>query len=164
MLARRPGRHHVDRRLPVGPVEGAAHRLAVDGDHPLDVPCQARRPGDEAVPERLRVEGREDVAEGIVRRHTVLERQETAQKLQLHPAERRHLDPGIRPTDHSAQAHQQNLAQGIQRLRRLARVFQPRKVRQKANLIALIRHPSLHKRETPITLVDSPDSSDCPSM
>jgi len=41
-------RHHVDRRLSSSLVRGAAHRLAIDGDHVCRHAKQLGDPGDEA--------------------------------------------------------------------------------------------------------------------
>jgi len=87
-LARRESGHHVDRRFSASLVGGAAQRLAVDGDHIRRHADQLGDPGDEATLEFRSVERRENVAEVVVRRRPITERQEPAKKLDLLLAER----------------------------------------------------------------------------
>src|SRR5271157_3504883 len=68
-------------------VGGAAQRLAVDGDHIRRHPDQLGDPGDEATLEFRGVERRENVAEVVVRRRSIAERQKPAQKRDLLLAE-----------------------------------------------------------------------------
>ena len=122
--------------LAAGPVEGAARRLAVDGDHALDAAREALRPGDEAALEALRIESAEDEAELIMARRAVGERQEAAQERQLLLAEQRDAHPAVGPAQHGAQRQEQHLIEPIEHLDRLARIRERRKVSQKIELPA----------------------------
>ena len=103
-LARTPGRHQVNGAFVARPVEGAAHRLAVDGNHTRDGAARGLRPGDEAGLESLRIQGAEDQSELIVARRAVLERQEPAQKLELLLTEQRHAPSAPHNTAHSVRS------------------------------------------------------------
>ena len=61
-------------------------------------------PGDEAALELLGIERGEDIAEVIVRRRTIAERPEAAQKRELLVAEAGDIGEGFRPRQHRQQA------------------------------------------------------------
>jgi hypothetical protein len=143
-LARRESGHHVDRRFSASLVGGAARRLAVDGDHIRRHADQLGDPGDEATLEFRRVEGRENVAEVVVRRRSIAERQEAAKKLDLLLAEPRDIDEGFRSGKHSEQAQQQHLFERIDHLAALPRIRKIRKTLQKNKRFAV--HPKSRPR------------------
>src|SRR6266571_3135361 len=62
----REGRNHMDSFFPALLLIGAAHCLAVNGDHAFRHPGQRRHPGDEAALELLRIEGCKNVAKVIM--------------------------------------------------------------------------------------------------
>jgi hypothetical protein len=90
-------------------VGGAAQRLAVDGDYIRRHPDQLGDPGDEATLEFRGVERRENVAEVVVRRRSIVGRQKPAQKRDLLLAEPCNIDEGFWPGEHCEQAQQQHL-------------------------------------------------------
>jgi hypothetical protein len=103
-------------------VGGAAQRLAVDGDHIRRHPDQLGDPGDEATLEFRVVERRENVAEVVVRRRSIAERQKPAQKRDLLLAEPCNIDEGFCPGEHCEQAQQQHLFERVDHLAALPRV------------------------------------------
>jgi hypothetical protein len=84
-----------------------------------------------------RVEGRENVAEVVVRRRSIAERQEAAKKLDLLLAEPRDIDEGFRSGKHSEQAQQQHLFERIDHLAALPRIRKIRKTLQKNKRFAV---------------------------
>jgi hypothetical protein len=85
----------------------------VDGDHIRRHPDQLGDPGDEATLEFRVVERRENVAEVVVRRRPIAERQKPAQKRDLLLAEPCNIDEGFRPGEHCEQAQQQHLFERV---------------------------------------------------
>src|SRR5258708_3388757 len=136
-LARREGRHHMDRGFSAFLVGGAAQRLTVDGDHIRRHADQLGNPGDEATLEFRSVEGRENVAEVVVRGRPVPERQEPAKKLDLLLAEPRDIDEGFRSGKHCEQAQQQHLFERIDHLAALPRIGEICKTLQKNKRFAV---------------------------
>src|SRR5580700_10111083 len=122
-------------------VGGAAQRLAVDGDHIRRHPNQLGDPGDEATLEFPGVERRENVAEVVVRRRSIAERQKPAQKRDLLLAEPCDIDEGFRPGEHCEQAQQQHLFERVDHLAALPRVRKIPKTPQKSNRLAARRRP-----------------------
>jgi len=136
-LARRESGHHVDCGFSASLVGGAARRLAVDGDHICRHANQLGDPGDEATLEFRSVERRENIAEMVVRRRSVPERQEPAKKLDLLLAESRDIDEGLRSGKHSEQAQQQHIFERIDHLAALPWIWKIRKTLQKNKRFAL---------------------------
>ena len=84
-LARGESRDDVDRTLGVflllgGLRTGPSHRLAIDGDDFGRYPRLRCDPGDKATPERLAVERGRDVAQVVVRQHSVRKGSEASEK------------------------------------------------------------------------------------
>src|SRR5215472_12452202 len=138
-LAGREGGHHMDRGFAAFLVGRTAQRLAVEGDHICRYADQFGNPGDEAALKFRGVEGCENVAEVVVRRRSIPERQEPAQQCDLLLAEPRYVDEGFRPGKHGEQAQQQDLIKRIDHLAELPRVRKVRKITQKNNRFALRR-------------------------
>src|SRR5580693_1826731 len=104
-------------------------------------PDQLGDPGDEATLEFRVVERRENVAEVVVRRRSIAERQKPAQKRDLLLAEPCNIDEGFRPGEHCEQAQQQHLFERVDHLAALPRVGKIPKTPQKSNRLAARRRP-----------------------
>jgi len=105
------GGDDVQGRAARGAVEGAAQRLAVDGEDPV-----ARRPevveeGLEAAREGGGVEQAEDAAEGVVARQAVLQAQEFPQERLPILRELREVHAALRPADRRHQRDRQDIEQ-----------------------------------------------------
>src|SRR5262249_54911191 len=124
--------------------------LPVEGDHICRYADQFGNPGDEAALKFCGVEGCENVAEMVVRRRSIPERQEPAQQRDLLLTKSRDIDEGFCPGKHGEQTQQQYLIKRIDDLAALPRVRKIRKITQKNNRFALRRkcrrrlHPPLH--------------------
>ena len=103
------GADPVQRRFAAGLVEGAAHGLAVDGDHAFARLGQARHEGLEAGPEGARIEQPEQPAEGIMTRWAVLQGQEPPQKIILLLGQIRHVRAPLAPAQERVQHDHQYL-------------------------------------------------------
>ena len=114
-------------------VNGAARRLAVDGDHLGRLAGDGGNPGDEALLEGLGIQGGENGAELIVRGRAVGKRSETAQQLPFLLAEAGNIDDGLRPRQHREQAQKQDLVQGVDHLAGLPRVRHRRDMVKKSD-------------------------------
>ena len=112
-LARRPGRHEVERPTPPRPVVAAARRLTVDGDDVGLPVAQRLHPFGKAALEQLRIDAVHHVIERVVGRDAPLEGQEAAQKLQPRLAPKLDLDEVVHAAQRSAQHHKQDLPQRI---------------------------------------------------
>jgi len=104
----------------LAPFVGAAQRLAIDRDHATQVQAmegsERRHKLPEHVLESLRLQHAKYIAEDVVARGSVLQRQETAQHLYLAPAEIRHVGCALRPAKHRRQGNHQNLQQRVRRV------------------------------------------------
>src|SRR6202162_3734382 len=118
-----------------------APRPAGAGDHIRRHPDQLGDPGDEATLEFRGVERRENVAEVVVRRRSIAERQKPAQKRDLLLAEPCNIDEGFRPGEHCEQAQQQHLFERVDHLTALPWVRKIPKTPQKNNRFAVRRRP-----------------------
>jgi hypothetical protein len=135
-LARREGRHHVDRLLGTFLLVGAAQRLAIDRDSLGRRPRYRRDPRHEAPLEHCGIEYRENIAEVIVRRRAMGEGPEAAQQIDLLFAEPRNINEGFRSGQHGEQAQQQNLIKRVKHLAGLAWVLQSSEMTQKYHRLA----------------------------
>src|SRR5262249_3772260 len=138
-LAGREGGHHMDRGFAALLVGRTAQRLAVEGDHICRYADQFGNPGDEAALKFCGVEGCENVAEMVVRRRSIPERQEPAKQRDLLLTKSRDIDEGFCPGKHGEQTQQQYLIKRIDDLAALPRVRKIRKITQKNNRFALHR-------------------------
>src|SRR5215813_313525 len=120
-------------------------RLAVEGDHIRRHADQFGNPGDEAALKFRGVEGCENVAEMVVRRRSIPERQEPAQQCDLLLTKSRDIDEGFCSGKHREQAQQQDLIKRIDHLAALPRVRKVLKITQKNNCFALRRKVRRHR-------------------
>ena len=115
VVGRGPGVDQVQRRLALGPVEGAPEGLAVDGDDlPLGRLVQRLDPAEEAPLELVGVEPREEAAEGVVRGDAVGQGQEGLQPVVLGLAEVLDVVPGVGPGDDGADGDGHDVEQFVE--------------------------------------------------
>ena len=112
-LSRGESRHDVDRTLEILLLlrslrTGPAHGFAVDGDDFGRNPGLRRDPGDKATLEGFGVQGRQNVAQVIMRGRSIRERSEASQKSQFQPAKSSDVGDRLRPGDDGEQAQQQD--------------------------------------------------------
>ena len=101
--------------FPLAPVEGAAQRLAVDGDDlALGGLVQRLDPAEEAPLELLGVEPLEEAAEGVMRGDAVGQVQEGAQPGELGVAEVLDVIPGVGPGDDGADGDGDDIEQFVE--------------------------------------------------
>ena len=115
-LARRPGRHQMQRVLALAFVMSPARGLAIDGDDVRIASAQALHPGDEALREGFGWQGVDHIVECVMGGDAVLQGQEAAQKIELFVGPALDLDEIIGPGHRRAQHTQQDLRQGIDHL------------------------------------------------
>jgi len=92
-------------------VEGAAQRLAVDGQHPRPVRPKIGQKCVKRTPEGLRIEQPEHPREGVVARQAVLQPQEFPQQRRAVPRELREVHATLRPAHRRHQRDGQDVQQ-----------------------------------------------------
>jgi hypothetical protein len=123
-----------------------------------------RDPGDKATLEGFGVQGRQNVAEVIVRRRAIRERSKASEKSQFQPAKFGDVGDRLRPGDDGEQAQQQDLIERIFDLAALPGVRQILEITEKNNRLAK-RHDfisrTLHRNPPICESVDFDDSELC---
>src|SRR5262249_37040267 len=115
-VAGRPGADQVQRAQPLGAVEGPPQGLAIDGN---DLAPRRRRlpnalePLDQTALQGLRTDGLEDPPEGVVRRDPLGEFQEAPEEVFLLAAKGLQLDEVLAAAQYPAEAHDQDIHQGV---------------------------------------------------
>ena len=103
-LTRREGRDHMDGGRAFRPVMRTAQRLAVDGNHTLWQAGDCANPGGETMLEHLCIERRQDIAEVVVGRRSILERREPTQHIQPLGTEERDRGDALGTRHHGREA------------------------------------------------------------
>ena len=101
----------MQRRAARRPVEGAAQRLAVDGEHPVAGGAEIVEEGLEGAPEGGRIEQAEHPAEGVVARQAILQAQEFPQQRLAVLGELGEVDAALRAADRGDQRDRQDVEQ-----------------------------------------------------
>ncbi|CAM3901610.1 hypothetical protein POHY109586_24440 [Polaromonas hydrogenivorans] len=105
----RPGAHDMQRRLSA--MARAAHALAINGHHALDLAGNALQPVDAYFLQRLRVNELEHPAKRVVRGNAIGQLQKRGEPFLLCLAKLHHVNPVIGPADNRAQRNHQNVHQ-----------------------------------------------------
>ena len=105
------GGDDVQRRAAGGAVEGAAQRLAVDGEHPVAGGAEVVEEGLEGAPEGRRIEQAEHPGEGVVARQAILQAQEFPQQRLAVLGELGEVDAALRAADRRDQRDRQDVEQ-----------------------------------------------------
>ncbi len=123
-----PGADHAQRRSGVLRVERPPHQLAVDRDHAAGRTADPRRELAEAGAELVRVETAKHATEGIVTWHTVLQLQESAEKILLGFGEASHVHHGLPAGKNRTKGDRQDLQQVVTPRDASARILEIGKV------------------------------------
>ena len=94
--------------------------------------------------EPLGIQGRKYVSKLVVRWCGLLVREETARKIQLPLAEKRHIHPTLGTAQDRNQGQQQNPVKRIKHFPILAGIVKTRKMLKKINTFKINRHRRLH--------------------
>ena len=107
------GGDHVERRAARGAIEGAAQRLAVDGEHPVAGGAEIVEEDLEGASEGDRIEQAEHAGEGVVAGQAILQAEEFPEQRLAVRGELGEVDAALRAADRGHQRDRQDVEQRV---------------------------------------------------